>query len=178
MTPILNINHILIRALQIDDLDAFAQYRNCESIARYQSWENYTLEDAQKLLQSTDYSTFGKAGNWYQLAVIDSQSEQLLGDLAVHFIDDQQVEIGFTIAPEHQGLGIAFQSVRQLLSYLFLERNTHRVIAITDADNLASRQLLTKLGFRKEAHFVKNILFKGKWGDECLFAMLQDEYTG
>lgn len=86
------------------------------------------------------------------------------------------MEIGFTIAPEYQGQQVAFEAVSALLGYLFVELDKHRVIAITDVDNLACCRLLEKLGFRREAHYVKNIFFKGAWGDEYLYAMLREEY--
>ena len=53
----------------------------------------------------------------------------------------------------------------------------HRVIAVTDAENAAAAALLTRVGFRKEAHFRDNVFFKGAWGSEFLFAMLASEWT-
>jgi RimJ/RimL family protein N-acetyltransferase len=32
------------------------------------------------------------------------------------------------------------------------------------------------LGMRREAHFVHNEIFKGSWGDELVYAMLEDEW--
>ena len=40
---------------------------------------------------------------------------------------------------------------------------------------LALRQLGERFGFRQEARFIENIFFKGAWGSECLFALLQRE---
>ncbi len=36
--------------------------------------------------------------------------------------------------------------------------------------------MLTRLGMRHEAHLVENELFKGEWGDEDQFAILQREW--
>ena len=47
-----------------------------------------------------DYSTFGSEGCWYQLAISSLDSDELVGDLAVHFIDQEQIEVGFTVCPE------------------------------------------------------------------------------
>ncbi|MFS1872824.1 GNAT family N-acetyltransferase [Vibrio lentus] len=48
-----------------------------------------------------------------------------------------------------------------MIDYLFVSLNKHRITAITDAENPASIALLERLGFRKEAHYLKNIFLKG-----------------
>jgi RimJ/RimL family protein N-acetyltransferase len=40
------------------------------------------------------------------------------------------------------------------------------------------RARFRRVGFRQEAHLVENIWFKGQWGSEYLFAMLQREWRG
>lgn len=176
-TPVLKTKKLVLRAFETKDLALFAQYRAEQSVAQYQSWTHYTYQDAIELFQSMDYATFGSTGNWYQLAITLSETDELVGDLAIHFIDNEQLEIGFTVAPAYQGQHVAFQAVSRFLNYAFADLNIHRVIAITDSKNSASFRLLEKLGFRREAHFVQNIFFKGAWGDEYLYALLQSEYS-
>lgn len=176
----LTTKHFVLRPFQRADLEAFTAYRADPKVAKYQSWTDYRYSDALALFEKMDYAQFGAVDTWFQLAIVSDASgttpTQLVGDLALHFIDEQQVEIGFTIAPEHQGKRVAFEAVSALLDYLFIELHQHRVIAITDAQNLACCRLLEKLRFRREAHYVKNIFFKGAWGDEFVYALLKEEY--
>ena len=65
-----------------------------------------------------------------------------------------------------------------VLEYAFMQLGLHRVVAITDCENEASVALLDGLGMRREGHFIQNIWFKGKWGDEYLYAILKDEWLG
>jgi len=175
MTPSLRTNNYEIRAFERKDLEAFARYRAQEDVARYQSWTDYTYQDAVEDFEEMDYSSSGGIGNWYQLAIASLEPGDLVGDLAVHFIDEHQVEIGFTVDPEYQRTNVATESVSCLLSYLFSTLKKHRVIAITDTKNVGSCRLLEKLGFRREGHFIQNIFFKGAWGDEYQYAMLNSE---
>ena len=176
----LTTEHFVLRPFQRADLEAFTAYRADPKVAKYQSWTDYSYSDALALFEKMDYAQFGAVDTWFQLAIVTgalgTTPTQLVGDLALHFIDEQQVEIGFTIAPEHQGKHVAFEAVSALLDYLFIELHKHRVIAITDAQNLACCRLLEKLRFRREAHYVKNIFFKGAWGDEFVYALLKEEY--
>lgn len=174
--PILITPNLTIRAFTEADLADFAQYRARPEIAKYQSWSSYSYHDAQALFNATDYQNFAVIGQWYQLAIADTQSNQLLGDLAVHFVDSDQVEIGFTIAPKNQQKGIAKEAVSSFLDYLFCTLKKHRVVATTDTDNHASYRLLESVGFRREAHFIQNIFFNGAWGDEYQYAMLANEW--
>jgi RimJ/RimL family protein N-acetyltransferase len=52
----------------------------------------------------------------------------------------------------------------------------HRVIGRCDALNAPSARLLERLGMRREAHFVHNEIFKGRWGDEYVYAILDHEW--
>lgn len=173
--PVLKTEKFVIRAFERKDLEQFAQYRSQEAVARYQNWTTFTYQDAVELFDAMDYSTFGTEGEWYQLAISTKDADELVGDLAVHFIDESQIEIGFTVSPSHQGKSVATASVSSFLDYAFGQLNKHRVIAITDARNTAAYRLLEKLGFRREAHFIQNVFFKGAWGDEYQYALLNTE---
>jgi len=175
--PILKSDNLIIRAFEKKDLTLFTEYRSKKVVAKYQNWTDYTYEDAINLFEGMDYSTFGTEGNWYQLAISALYSDELIGDIAVHFIDQHQVEIGFTVCPKHQNKNVATEAVTTFLRYIFIELNKHRVIAITDTNNTASYKLLEKLGFRREGHFIKNVFFKGAWGDEYQYALLKTELS-
>jgi RimJ/RimL family protein N-acetyltransferase len=60
----------------------------------------------------------------------------------------------------------------------FEDMGLHRIIGRADARNEASTGLMSRLGLRKEAHFVRNEMVKGEWVDEVVYAMLADEWAG
>ena len=169
---------LIVRAMRPSDVEAFVAYRSDPDVARYQSWDDYTLQQGRALVEEMQELRPGLPGEWYQLAVVDGGGE-LVGDLAacVDAEEQRQLEVGFTFAPEHQGKGYATEALRGLLAYAFGSLGMHRVIAITDARNDAAASLLTRVGFRQEAHFVDNVLFKGAWGSEFLFAVLESEWA-
>lgn len=167
---------LTIRPLLPGDLQAFAQYRAMSEVALYQSWNEYSYQDACRLYESVSGQPFATPGHWFQLALVEHEAQTLIGDLAVFFADEQQVEIGITLAPCFQGRGLGSEAVSTLLDYLFLELKKHRVTAVTDVNNLACARLLRRISFRQEAHFVDNIFFKGRWGSEYVYAMLASDW--
>jgi RimJ/RimL family protein N-acetyltransferase len=174
---IIRTKHLIIRQFIEADLADFTNYRAIPAVAEYQSWSNYTYEEAVAKYSQMSAVPFGTVGHWFQLAVVKTDSAALAGDLAVHFIDDAQVEIGFTVAPSFQRTGVAYEAMCALLDYLFSDMKKHRAVAITDVRNIASCALLEKLGFRKEAHHIDNIFFKGAWGSEYVYAILRSEWN-
>ncbi len=99
----------------------------------------------------------------------------MVGDLAVHFIVQEQIKVGFTVCPIQQRKGVATEAVSRFLRYVFDELNKHRVVATTDTENTVSSRLLEKLEFRREGHFIQNVFFKGSWGNEYQYALLRSE---
>lgn len=121
---------------------------------------------------------FNQPGTWFQLALRESTTGSLVGDVGLHFIDDSgyQVEIGITVSPARQNQGIASEALRTSLDYLFGDLKKHRVIASIDPLNHASNRMLQKAGFRKEGHFRQSLLIDGKWVDDVVFGILGSEW--
>ena len=90
--------------------------------------------------------------------------------------DPRQCEIGFTLAPEHQGRGYATEAARLLIGYLFTTRGKHRITAYCDARNTASAAVLERLGMRREGHLRESTWAKGEWTDDLVYGLLHDEW--
>ncbi|MBI1729657.1 GNAT family N-acetyltransferase [Candidatus Acetothermia bacterium] len=174
----LDTDRIRLRRFSKSDLKEFVAYRADPEVAKYQSWSHFTSADGLAFIQEQANQDIDKPGTWFQIALELRSTRELIGDCAVHTLanDPRQVEIGFTQARAHQGQGYAEEAVRRLLDFLFRDLKKHRVIAIVDIENSSAIRLLDRLGFRREAHFVQNIWFKGRWGSEYQFALLHEEW--
>jgi len=172
-------SRLRVRSFTSGDVAAFAAYRADPDVARYQSWSDFTLADAQTFVESLQGEEPGVPGEWFQLALEARSAGTLVGDLALHINADEprEAEVGFTLAPAHQGQGYATEALTGLLDWAFPTFRLHRVIAVTDALNTSAAALLERVGMRREAHFVENVFFKGAWGSEFAFAVLEREWT-
>lgn len=61
--------------------------------------------------------------------------------------DDGEVEIGYGLAPAYRRNGYGTEAVRALLGWVAAYDGVRRVVAGTEATNVASRRLLERLGF-------------------------------
>lgn len=178
MSFLLETNRLFIRQFQDSDLESFFVYRNDPEVAKYQGWDvPYTREKALEFVAEMKAKKPNLGGEWFQAAIEGRETHEMIGD-AAFFIkkDDPQAYIGCTIARPHWRKGYGIEATRCLLDYLFGQLDLHRVIAITDVDNAASFSVLDRMGFRREGHFVENLMFKGQWASEYHYAILKREW--
>ncbi len=161
------------------DLSTFMAYRNDPEVARYQSWEGISEQEARDFIHEQKDVQPGLRGHGMQIAIELKATGMLIGDcyFVLNEHDELQAEIGYTLARAHQKQGLATEAISCWLTYAFSTFNLHRVIALSDCANTASIALLERLGMRREGHFIQNIWFKGKWGDEYLYAVLREEWS-
>ena len=86
-------------------------------------------------------------------------------------------EIGYLLARDHWGQGIAREAVERVIEHLFAAEGQRRVFADTDPDNLGSRRLLERMGFQLEG------VLRGEWEthigvrDSVIYGLLKDEWA-
>jgi RimJ/RimL family protein N-acetyltransferase len=171
---------IALRRLALADLTTFVTYRSDPDVALYQSWDApYPPAAGKRLITSMRRQHPDTPGEWFQFALTLRSTGELIGDCGSKTIaaDPLQAEIGYTIAPAHQGNGYGTEAVRTLLGYLFAARGKHRVTASCDPRNAASIKLLERVGMRREGHLRESIWFNGEWADDLIYAMLNHEWA-
>jgi RimJ/RimL family protein N-acetyltransferase len=172
-------DRVRLRRFSPADLDAFVAYRSVPEVARYQSWDApYSRADGERFLRQLGHQHPDTAGEWFQFAVALTSTGQLAGDCGVltDAADPRQCEIGFTIAPAHQGHGYATEAVRLLAGYLLGVRGKHRIRACCDVRNAASAAVLERIGMRREGHLRASTWAKGEWTDDLLYGLLSEEW--
>ncbi len=171
---------LILRRLRRSDLSPFCRYRSDPRVARYQDWTAFSEEEGLRFFAEQAELHPDVEGTWFQMAIVLAETGEIIGDCGLHSMKDppRQVEIGFTLDPDYQGKGYATEAVTGLLNYAFGELRKHRVTAITDARNAAALRVLERVGMRREGHFIQNVWFKGDWGDEYLYALLEQEWRG
>jgi RimJ/RimL family protein N-acetyltransferase len=174
----LETTRLILRQFKESDLEAFLAYRNDPEVATYQGWDvPFSRHEAAEFVHKMAIVR-PAPGRWIQTAIELKWTHEMIGDVAFHIKkdDERQAMIGYSLARPFWGYGYAYEAVSGLLRYLFGELHLHRVIAECDVENTASWKLLEKLGFRREAHLVENIYFKGRYGSEYHYALLGREW--
>jgi len=165
-------NIVNLRAMDKEDLPLYVEWVNKpEFLGEYNSLMQFSKSEAEQKLE-----------NQYEMKyfVIEKKDGNKIG-LIFHFYvlhpAGKQLEIGYALVPSERRKGYGTEAIRTIVDYLFLSKDTPRVQASTDARNLASQKTLEKAGFKKEGVTRKNFFTRGKWTDDCLYAILREEWN-
>lgn len=156
-TPLaIETRRLKIRWLEIDDAPFIYTLINDPTWIRYIGDKNVSnLEDAKAYIETGPvemYRNLGFGLNHVSLKQ-DGTPIGICGLLKRETLDD--VEIGFAFLPEFRRKGYAFEAATAILDYGCIKLGISRIVAILTPDNVASRNLLCKLGFEFENSFQK-----------------------
>jgi len=176
-TPLIQSERLSIRPISVDDAHDLFKYRSDAETNKYQGWIPNIIDDAIVFISKTA-TAINQPNSWFQLAIINKDTRELIGDIGLHFMGDEnmQVEIGCTLSKNEHGKGYATEALKSVISYLFFELNKHRISTSIDPDNINSIALVERLGFRKEAHFKASLFINGLWVDDVVYGLLNDEW--
>ncbi|MCB0216526.1 MAG: GNAT family N-acetyltransferase [Chloroflexi bacterium] len=159
--PTLETERLRVRELALDDLDAV------HGLLGRAFGSPVPLDERRRWLEWTvlGYAMFAnlQQPHYGERAIVLRETGQLVGAVGVvPYLErfdrvaalpvapagraSAEVGLFWAVDPAHQGQGFAPEAARALVDHLFAEEQLGRVIATTDADNLASQRVMEKLG--------------------------------
>lgn len=175
MDNILHTDCLQLRPITPADAKAIFAYRSDAQTNQYQSFIPESIGEVTEFIEDCA-PELDELGTWFQLVIIHTETDQIIGDLGIHSLDENQVELGVTIAKEFQGRGYANEAMMNVMDFLFTQQKKHRIIASLDPRNTACISLMDRLGFRKEAHFIESYYQDGEWLDDVQYGILNREW--
>lgn len=134
-----------------------------------------SLDDARAYLQrASERAASGETREWHIFA-----GTVLCGSIRLKEIDDddRKAKIGYYLAQQFQGRGIASAAVAAILDHAFGELKLNRIELQCAAGNQASIALAERLGFRHEGVLRQGELLNGVFVDLHVYGLLQAEFT-
>lgn len=143
---ILETERCLIRETTVEDVDDFYRIYKVPSITAYM--EPLYADPEEERAYARDYIeqvyAFYDFGIW---TVVEKDSGEVIGRAGICFREGYDVpELGFVIAEDRQGKGLATEVCGAVLQYGFRELGFERIHAFVQPDNLASLRVCDKLG--------------------------------
>ncbi|WP_295840719.1 GNAT family protein [uncultured Microbacterium sp.] len=169
---------VRLRPFEERDLEAMAAYRGDAEVCRFLPFEPQTPEDIRGRIGYLFGRTTLEGERGGIILVIEHEGA-VIGDLVLFHLDPEagSAEIGWVLSPAASGRGLATEAVRALIDTAFEVYGLRRLVAQIDAANTRSSALAERLGLRREAHFVENAWFKGRWSDLLVYAVLDREWA-
>ena len=169
---------LVLRRLRPEDAEPMFRYRSHPVVSRFQSWAPGAPSVTAAFIEEQIRIEPDTPGTWLQLGIVASDSGELIGDCGIRFPPgtSRDVELGMTLAAQHQGRGYAMEALEAVLEYVFERLGKRRVYGSVDPRNVRSLKLLERAGLSREAHFRESLWFKGAWADDVIYAMLVGEW--
>ncbi len=158
-------DRLVLRPFELSDLDALTPILADPEVMRFSVSGPWSRERTLRFLQGcvADYAEERWGfGLW---AVVHKRDAQLIGYCGLSRFADvdgvAEVEIGFRLAPEYWGRGLATEAVRAVRDYAFEHLGMRRLISMIEPENSRSIRVAEKAGMVREKEI-------WKWGRPVL----------
>jgi len=167
---------ILLRALELTDLDFLYQVENNESV-----WEvsNTVAPYSQFILKQyleNSYKDIYEAKQ-LRLVICNTENNEPIGLIDFFDFDPKHNRVGVGILillDKERKKGYALEALQLLCNYAFTHLNLHQVYANISEDNLASIKLFEKKGFVKTGVKVDWIYSQGNYKNEFHYQFINN----
>jgi [ribosomal protein S5]-alanine N-acetyltransferase len=171
--PVLKSSRLLLRQITMPDAAAVFYLRSNETVLQYLDKDaDQTLQQTIDFIEMINKDTQENNSITWGIALQGHSS--LIGTIGYWRMQKQhhRAEIGYMLHPHFYRQGIMQEAMQTVLEYGFTQIKLHSVEANINPANEASRRLLLKSGFVKEAYFRQNYFYNGNFTDSEIYALL------
>jgi ribosomal-protein-alanine N-acetyltransferase len=115
----------------------------------------------------------------YSFLIFKTNDKTLLGGINIGNVRrgvSQSASLGYWIGEKHSRNGYMKEALKLLIPSLFVDLRLNRIEAATLEENIASKNLLKKIGFKKEGVLRKYLKINGNWRDHILYGLLENDF--
>lgn len=151
-SKVLETERLILRRLTMDDLDDLFALYHSPDVRKYYSEGIPSYEETKQELEwmiNRCYARYG-FGMW---ATIEKKTGKFIGRCGLTPMDieaREEIEVGYMLAREYWGQGLATEAARAILRYGFERVGLARLICVINPGNQASSRVAEKIGMRLE----------------------------
>ena len=115
----------------------------------------------------------------YSFLIFKTDDKTLLGGINIGNVRrgvSQSASLGYWIGEKYSRNGYMKEALKLLIPSLFVDLRLNRIEAATLEENIASKNLLKKIGFKKEGVLRKYLKINGTWRDHILYGLLENDF--
>jgi RimJ/RimL family protein N-acetyltransferase len=165
---------ILLRKLKLSDAKDIYENVKDKAVVRWAVSipHPYPKDGAISYIKSTHYKIKTKKG--YAFAIVPLKEARSGGIIALMNVDwkNKNAEIGYWLGKKYWGKGYTTEAVKLMTKFAFQKLNLHRLHAKLFAENIQSRRVLEKAGYRLEGSMKEERFRFGRWHDGLRFGIV------
>jgi ribosomal-protein-alanine N-acetyltransferase len=163
--------------MTIEDAPNVYNYFSDELVTRYFGLENFkSIDQAEQLIANFHKAFEEKKAIRFGIAL--KGTNELIGSIGFHNISGlhSRVEIGYEITRKEWNKGYATEALLTATAYMFKTVGINRIGATVRPENIASQQLLKKIGFKEEGVLEDYQFTRGSFHDLIMFSLLKRNF--
>jgi len=176
--PVMETNRLLLREQILTDAQSLFELRTNQEVMRYiDRIRPETIAESEEMIRMIQ-EKFSTGANLVWAIALKEYPDRMIGNLGYWRTDlaNHRAELGYILHPEYWRQGILTEALSKVIDFGFNQLNLHSICANINPGNDASRQLLIKRGFVKEAYFKEDYYFNGKFLDSEIYGLLKSAY--
>jgi RimJ/RimL family protein N-acetyltransferase len=160
-------DRLVLRRSIPEDADRISAYRSDPNVNRQQGWDRTDVDGVRADIVEMSRRSPGEPGGWVQFTVLDRRDGRIVGDVGLSLAEPEMdvIKVGYTIAPEFQGAGLASEAIAALVDYAFAALGAEAVRAHASASNAPSIRVAEKVGM----HLIEKRAYRD--GDEVWYGV-------
>jgi RimJ/RimL family protein N-acetyltransferase len=167
---------LVLRPWRLDDAAAVTAACQDREIARWIPLIPIPYKEKHARAFLEDSVRRFETGEGYGFAVLDAETGALAGSIGIKVQPFSSGHIGYWVAREARGRGVATTALRTLSRWAVQELGLKRLELVTDPENLASQRVAENAGFRREGIMRSALEYQdGRRTDSVLFSLLPGE---
>ena len=131
----------------------------------------YTLNDGQVWIKMANSNEFGH----YFAITIDNEAIGSIGLTIGTDIERISAEVGYWLGEEYWGKGITSSALKGIVNYGFMELGLERIFSVPLEENIASRRVLEKNGFKLEGILRRSVIKHDKIYNQALYSIIKHD---
>jgi [ribosomal protein S5]-alanine N-acetyltransferase len=144
--PELHTNKVKLRAPEKSDATTLYYLRTHPSVNKFiERNVPKNISDVEKFIELRNADP-----NPFYFIIETLPTNELAGTICLWNInkENKYAEVGYELLPDFQGKGIMTSALREIINLAFTELDIETIVAFTHSENLSSRKLLEKFGFK------------------------------
>ncbi|MFV0390091.1 MAG: GNAT family N-acetyltransferase [Pyrinomonadaceae bacterium] len=150
---------------------------NLKYLAKWMSWatENIAVRDLEEFLRREMEVRERRTG--INFCVFNNQT--MIGNIGAKEIDstNRSAEIGYWIAEDAQGNGIATNACKAIINLLFTEYELNRIVIKCGTENYKSQAIPERLGFTNEGISRQVLWLNDRFIGLSVYSLLKEEWN-
>lgn len=176
--PAFETRRLLLRPIEESDAPGLhAAYGDPEAMRFWDAPPSVDVaETASRIRQ-----TLAVERRWHGMWAIVARSGGVAGMINYHNVDprNRRLALGWIVVPAFWHQGLMTEAAQIVLHHCFSAMDMHRIEALIEPENTASRGLAVKLGFAQESDVMRDRLcVGGQYRNILMYGLLQADWAG